>query len=131
MVRVSARAAGNRWEISVTDNGIGIAPEFVDKVFVIFQRLHPKDAYPGTGIGLAIAKKIVEYHGGQIWIDTGYTEGTRVVFTLPAPVPPPAEPAQEPAPEPAQEPPAAEAAGAAEATGAAEAAAEPTEEYAT
>lgn len=68
---------------TVTDNGIGIAEEFVDKVFVIFQRLHGRDAYTGTGIGLALCKKIVEYHGGTIWIDTSYTGGTRFRFTLP------------------------------------------------
>ena len=68
----------------MSDNGIGIAEEFVDKVFVIFQRLHSRDAYTGTGIGLALCKKIVEYHGGAIWIDTAYTAGTRFRFTLPA-----------------------------------------------
>ena len=68
---------------TVTDNGIGIAEEFVDKVFVIFQRLHGRDAYTGTGIGLALCKKIVEHHGGTIWIDTSYTDGTRFHFTLP------------------------------------------------
>ena len=58
--------------------------EFADKVFVIFQRLHVRDAYSGTGIGLALCKKIVEHHGGTIWIDTSYTDGTRFRFTLPA-----------------------------------------------
>ena len=72
------------WLFTVSDNGIGIAEEFVDKVFVIFQRLHGRDAYSGTGIGLALCKKIVEYHGGAIWIDTSYTSGTRFRFTLPA-----------------------------------------------
>jgi signal transduction histidine kinase len=73
-----------QWLFSLADNGIGIAEEFVDKVFVIFQRLHGRDVYPGTGIGLALCKKIVEYHGGTIWIDTSFTGGTRFRFTLPA-----------------------------------------------
>ncbi|HEY7052709.1 MAG TPA: CHASE3 domain-containing protein [Mycobacterium sp.] len=71
------------WLFSVTDNGIGIAEEFADKVFVIFQRLHVRDTYAGTGIGLAVCKKIVEHYGGAIWIDTSYTNGTRIRFTLP------------------------------------------------
>ncbi|GAA3757971.1 sensor histidine kinase [Micromonospora maritima] len=83
-VHVSARLVDGEWEISCRDNGIGIEPEFADKIFVIFQRLHSKDAYPGTGIGLAIVKKIVEYHGGRVWVDTGAEEGTTIRFTLPA-----------------------------------------------
>ncbi|MFG3165955.1 CHASE3 domain-containing protein [Streptomyces sp. NPDC048200] len=72
------------WRLSVTDNGIGIPGEFEEKVFVIFQRLHSRDSYGGTGIGLALCKKIVEYHGGRIWLDTSHTDGTRFCFTLPA-----------------------------------------------
>jgi signal transduction histidine kinase len=80
------QGAGDRrdeWLLTVTDNGIGIAEEFIDKVFVIFQRLHGRDQYSGTGLGLALCKKIVEHHGGNIRIDTSYTEGTRFEFTLP------------------------------------------------
>jgi len=83
-VHVSARRVDGEWEISCADNGIGIEPEFAEKIFVIFQRLHPKDVYPGTGIGLAVAKKIVEYHGGHIWLDPDRRDGTLIRFTLPA-----------------------------------------------
>ncbi|MEU8899901.1 ATP-binding protein [Nocardia sp. NPDC048505] len=85
VITVEAERQADVWEFTVTDNGIGIAPEFAEQVFVIFQRLHSRDTYGGTGIGLAVCKKIVEHHGGRIWIDTDYTEGgTRFRFTLPA-----------------------------------------------
>ncbi|MFD8075070.1 ATP-binding protein [Streptomyces sp. NPDC059718] len=83
-IHVAARCDGDLWRFSVTDNGIGIDPEFAEKVFVIFQRLHTKDAYPGNGIGLAMCKKIVEFHGGTIGIDPEHGPGTRMAFTLPA-----------------------------------------------
>jgi len=73
------------WLFSFSDNGIGISPEYADRIFVIFQRLHERTAYPGTGIGLAMTRKIVEYFGGRIWLDTNYTEGSRFLFTLPMP----------------------------------------------
>ncbi len=71
------------WVITLSDNGIGIPAEFADKVFIIFQRLHGREVYAGTGVGLALVKKIVEHHGGTIRIDTSRTEGTRFEFTLP------------------------------------------------
>ncbi len=75
------------WQIGVADNGIGVPAEFAEKIFIIFQRLHARDAYPGTGIGLALCKRIVEQHGGQMFLDTTYSGGTRIYFTLPAPPP--------------------------------------------
>ncbi|MGY4712910.1 sensor histidine kinase [Mycolicibacterium sp. CBM1] len=84
-----------QWMFTFSDNGIGIEDEFVDKVFVIFQRLHGRDAYAGTGIGLALVKKIVEYHGGAIWIDTSYDGGTCFRFTLPVMTAPEHEPQME------------------------------------
>ncbi|MER7839079.1 ATP-binding protein [Streptomyces sp. NPDC096040] len=83
-IHIGATGTDGTWEFVVSDNGIGIEPEFQEKVFVIFQRLHTREAYPGTGIGLAMCKKVVEFHGGTIGIDPDHRPGTRVVFTLPA-----------------------------------------------
>ena len=87
-IRIGAVRKGAEWEFSCADNGIGIEPEYADRVFVIFQRLHPKDVYGGTGIGLAMCKKIVEYHGGRIWVDPEVSEGATIRWTLPAIVEP-------------------------------------------
>lgn len=83
-VTVTATRRGNEWIFSVSDNGIGIDPKYREKVFEIFRRLHTQQEYPGTGIGLAICQKIVERHGGQIWIDSNEGGGTVFRFTLPA-----------------------------------------------
>ncbi len=84
LVRVSARRLDGDWEIELSDNGIGIEPEYAERVFLIFQRLHGRDAYEGSGIGLALCRKIVEYHGGRIWLDTDRDGGASFHFTLPA-----------------------------------------------
>ena len=78
-----ARQDEGSWLFSVADNGIGIEPEYADRVFVIFQRLHDRATYAGTGIGLAMCRKIVEHYGGKIWLDTAYQDGARFCFTLP------------------------------------------------
>jgi light-regulated signal transduction histidine kinase (bacteriophytochrome) len=84
-VRVEVERTGEFWTFAVGDDGIGIEPEYAERIFVIFQRLHHKDDYPGTGIGLAMCRKIIEYHGGTIWLDTSGTgPGTTFKFTLPA-----------------------------------------------
>jgi len=81
---ITAERDGAFWSFSVTDNGIGIEPEYANRVFLIFQRLHERAAYPGTGIGLAMCRKIIEYFGGRIWLDTGVGDGARFCFTVPA-----------------------------------------------
>ncbi|HTA14698.1 MAG TPA: ATP-binding protein, partial [Solirubrobacteraceae bacterium] len=84
VVRIAAVRDGEQWQLSVSDNGIGIDPEYAERIFLIFQRLHSRETYDGSGIGLALCRKIVEYHGGRIWLDTDYSGGTRFRFTLPA-----------------------------------------------
>ncbi|GCD94169.1 sensor histidine kinase [Embleya hyalina] len=83
LVRVDAEPAAEGWRVTVSDNGIGIPAESAERVFAAFRRLHPRETYTGSGIGLAMAKRIVEQHGGRIAVDTEYTAGTRIVFTLP------------------------------------------------
>jgi PAS domain S-box-containing protein len=83
VVHVSARREDNHWTISVRDNGIGFEQEYVDRIFVLFRRLH-RDQYPGSGIGLAVSKRIVEHHGGRIWAESSPGAGSTFHFTLPA-----------------------------------------------
>jgi len=84
-VVVTVRRDEPFWVFSFSDNGIGIEPDYAERIFVIFQRLNERSAYAGTGIGLSLTRKIIEYFGGRIWLDQAYSEGARFLFTLPMP----------------------------------------------
>jgi signal transduction histidine kinase len=102
-VHLSAQQREDAWELAVSDDGIGIEPQYAERIFVIFQRLHPKTEYEGTGIGLSLCKKIVEHHGGQMWLDTEAASGATFRFTLPMQPPALADEQVDDAPEGARE----------------------------
>lgn len=96
-VRITVEQKGDSYEFTCSDNGIGIEPQYAERVFVIFQRLHGKEQYEGTGIGLAMVRKIIEHHGGRIWLETETESGGGTTFRWTLPVPSPTEPVVPPA----------------------------------
>ena len=82
-IHLSATRLEHGWQVAVRDNGIGIEPQYFDRVFLIFQRLHTRSKCPGTGIGLALCKKIIERHGGKMWIESALNQGATFFFTIP------------------------------------------------
>lgn len=82
-IEIRAQDRGSKWEFCIRDNGIGIEEAYNERVFILFQRLHTQEEYPGTGIGLSLVKKAVEFHGGKIWVEQIEGDGTSICFTLP------------------------------------------------
>ncbi|MEE8479364.1 MAG: ATP-binding protein, partial [Candidatus Neomarinimicrobiota bacterium] len=82
-IHISTKQEDNKWVFSVKDNGIGIDPKYFNQIFKIFQRLHTREEYSGSGIGLAVCKKIIQRHGGKIWVESELGKGSTFYFSIP------------------------------------------------